>query len=52
MGKVIGAASEFYRLRLTRLDVIEEPDLEWRDATTFSTVILQHRSSMNVHNSA
>ena len=31
MGKAIGAASEFYRLRLTRLDVTDEPDLEWRD---------------------
>ena len=31
MGKVIGAASDFYRLRLTRLDVTDEPDLEWRD---------------------
>lgn len=31
MGKVIGAASDFYRLRLTRLDIAGEPDLEWRD---------------------
>ena len=31
MGKVIGDASDFYRLRVTRLDVTDEPDLEWRD---------------------
>jgi len=28
---IIGDASDFYRLRLTRLDVTDEPDLEWRD---------------------
>jgi hypothetical protein len=31
MSKVIGAASEFYRLRVSRLDATDEPDLEWRD---------------------
>ena len=31
MGRVIGAAGDFYRLRVTRLDVSGEPDLEWRD---------------------
>lgn len=31
MGKVIGAASDFYRLRITMMDQSEEPDLEWRD---------------------
>lgn len=31
MGKVIGAASEFYRLRVSRIDVTDEPDLDWRD---------------------
>lgn len=31
MGKVIGAASDFYRLRVSRIDVPDEPDLDWRD---------------------
>jgi hypothetical protein len=31
MSKVIGAASEFYRLRVTRIDVTDEPELDWRD---------------------
>jgi hypothetical protein len=31
MSKIIGAASEFYRLRVSRLDATEEPDLEWRE---------------------
>lgn len=29
--KVLGDASEFYRLRLVRLDEGGEPDLEWRE---------------------
>jgi hypothetical protein len=28
---VIGGADEFYRLRVTRVDEGEPPDLEWRD---------------------
>ncbi|PKQ30290.1 MAG: hypothetical protein CVT60_01110 [Actinobacteria bacterium HGW-Actinobacteria-10] len=31
MSKTIGAASDFYRLRITMMDQSEEPDLEWRD---------------------
>ena len=31
MSRVIGNASDFYRLRVTRIDVTDEPDLEWRD---------------------
>ncbi|MFU8890183.1 MAG: hypothetical protein ACNA76_00800 [Anaerosomatales bacterium] len=31
MSRIIGAASEFYRLRLTRYDATDEPDFEWRD---------------------
>lgn len=31
MGRIIGAASEFYRLRLTRYDATDEPDFQWRD---------------------
>lgn len=31
MGKLIGPASDFYRLRLTHLDMTEEPDFDWRD---------------------
>lgn len=31
MSRVIGAAGDFYRLRVSRLDVSGEPDLEWRD---------------------
>jgi len=31
MSRVIGAASDFYRLRVTRIDVSDEPELDWRD---------------------
>ena len=31
MARVIGAAHEFYRLRVSRVDQTGEPDLEWRD---------------------
>lgn len=31
MSRTIGAASDFYRLRVARLDEPDEPDLEWRD---------------------
>lgn len=31
MDKIIGAASEFYRLRVTRIDATEEPAFEWRE---------------------
>lgn len=30
-GKVIGSAGEFYRLRVTRVDEGDSPDLEWRE---------------------
>lgn len=29
--KAFGAASDFYRLRMTRVDSTDSPDLEWRD---------------------
>lgn len=29
--KAFGAASDFYRLRITRMDDSDSPDLEWRD---------------------
>ena len=31
MGRGIGAASDFYRLRVMHVDDSDEPDLEWRD---------------------
>lgn len=31
MGKVIGCAGDFFRLRITRVDASDAPDLEWRD---------------------
>lgn len=31
MGKTIGAASDFYRLRVLRVDETGDVDLEWRD---------------------
>lgn len=31
MSRVIGNAGDFYRLRVTRIDETDEPDLEWRD---------------------
>ncbi|MDO8914701.1 MAG: hypothetical protein Q7W16_01300 [Coriobacteriia bacterium] len=29
--KAFGAASDFYRLRVTRMDDSDSPDLQWRD---------------------
>lgn len=37
VGRTIGAASDFYRLRITRMDQSEEPDLEWRDDILYRT---------------
>jgi len=37
MGKIIGPASDFYRLRVARLDESGEPDLEWRDDILYRT---------------
>lgn len=31
MSRIIGAASDFYRLRVTRVNEPDEPDLEWRE---------------------
>lgn len=31
MAKIIGSAEEFYRLRVTRIDETDEPELEWRE---------------------
>ena len=31
MGKAIGSASDFYRLRVIRVDATDGLDLEWRD---------------------
>lgn len=31
MAPVIGPANEFYRLRVTRVDVTSEPEFEWRE---------------------
>lgn len=31
MGNIIGAASDFYRLRVSRVAEPDEADLEWRD---------------------
>jgi hypothetical protein len=31
VSNVIGSASDFYRLRVTRIDVTDEPELDWRD---------------------
>ncbi len=37
MGKIIGPADDFYRLRIARLDESGEPDLEWRDDILYRT---------------
>ena len=37
MGKLIGPASDFYRLRVTHLDLAEEPDFDWRDDVLWRT---------------
>ena len=31
MGTGIGAAGDYYRLRLTHLDTVDGPDFEWRE---------------------
>lgn len=35
--RIIGAANEFWRVRLTRIDEAGEPDLEWRDDVLYRT---------------
>jgi len=35
--KIIGPASEFFRLRVTRVDEPEEPTLDWRDDILYRT---------------
>lgn len=35
--RIIGAANEFWRIRLTRIDEAGEPDLEWRDDVLYRT---------------
>ncbi len=35
--KVIGSAGEFYRLRVTRVDEGDSPDLEWREDILWRT---------------
>lgn len=37
MGRIIGAAEDFYRLRVIRLDETDEPDLEWREDILYRT---------------
>ncbi len=37
MARTIGAAEDFYRLRVTRLDETDEPDLEWREDILYRT---------------
>jgi len=37
MARLIGPAVDFYRLRLTRLDVTEELDFDWRDDILWRT---------------
>jgi hypothetical protein len=37
MKRIIGAASEFYRLRLASVDATVEPDFEWRDDILYRT---------------
>jgi hypothetical protein len=37
MARIIGAAEDFYRLRVIRLDETDEPDLEWREDILYRT---------------
>jgi hypothetical protein len=37
MKRIIGAASEFYRLRVASVDATKEPDFEWRDDILYRT---------------
>lgn len=42
MGKAIGAASDFYRLRVIRVDETDDLDLEWRDDILYRRPPTQH----------
>lgn len=42
MARIIGAASDFYRLRVTRVAEPDEPDLEWRDDILYREPPRQH----------
>jgi hypothetical protein len=42
MGKGIGAASDYYRLRVLRVDESDEPDLEWREDILWRRPPAQH----------
>jgi hypothetical protein len=41
VNRIIGAASEFYRLRLASVDATEEPDFEWRDDILYRTPLAE-----------
>jgi hypothetical protein len=42
MGKGIGAASDYYRLRMMHVDESDEPDLEWREDILYRRPPVQH----------
>lgn len=39
--RIIGAASEFYRLRVTAVDATEEPDFEWHDDILYRAPVVE-----------
>lgn len=47
MGKTIGAAEDFYRLRVVRVAEPDEPDLEWRDDILYREPPRQHLGAVD-----
>lgn len=48
--RVIGAADEFWRLRLTRVDATSAPDFEWRDDVLYRDAPSQEVAEAEVWN--
>jgi hypothetical protein len=49
LGKAIGDAGDFYRLRLIRVDEGDVPDLEWRDDVLYRRPPVQHSREIDVY---
>ena len=48
MGMVIGPASDFYRLRITHLDLADELDFDWREDVLWRTPPAETSSERDV----
>ncbi len=49
MSRIIGAASDFYRLRVTRLNEPDEAELEWRDDILYREPPRQRMGEVESH---